>query len=149
MPDLEESDKEFDPGGAANTALVGDMHDLSSIHRKLLGTPLSPPTICTERQGESNNSRRHRDHPLPVPVDDPIEYKGSRSVKRRLLRSSHVSGIVRDFIVALNSLCVGSDSAGRTYPQPLSAAQADVMASLNLSAQRLGSPPDGLNGEEP
>jgi hypothetical protein len=68
-------------------------------------------------------------------------------VKRRLLRGSHVSGIVRDSIVALNSLCVGSDSAGRNNSQPLTAAQVDVMDSLTLSAQRLGSPPEGMHGE--
>lgn len=66
---------------------------------------------------------------------------------RRLLRSLHVSGIVRDSIVALNSLCVGSDSAARTNSQTLTAAQADVIASLSLSAQRLGTPPEGLHGE--
>ena len=48
---------------------------------------------------------------------------------------------------SLSTLCVGSDSAGRNNSQPLTAAQADVMDSLTLSAQRLGSPPDGMHGE--
>ena len=92
--------------------------------------------------------QRHRDLlPLPVPASDPIEYKGSRSVKRQLLRNSHVSGIVRDSIVALNSLCVGSDSADRINSQACIAAHAEVIASLSLSAQRLATPPEGLHGE--
>ena len=63
------------------------------------------------------------------------------------MRSSHVSGIVRDSIVALNSLCAGSDSVARASSQSLIAAQADVIATLSLSAQRLGTPPEGLHGE--
>ena len=63
------------------------------------------------------------------------------------MRGSHVSGIVRDSIVALNSMCVGSDSADRSNSQPLTAAQEDVMAFLTLFAQRLGSPPEDMHGE--
>ena len=124
MPSLADSDIESDPGTAPNSAQEGKI-------------PISNSTML-----------RHRDLlPLPIPENNRIDFKGSRSVKRRLLHSSHVSGIVRDSIVALNSLCVGSDSAGPINSQPSIAAQSDVMASLNLSAQRLGSPPDGLNGE--
>ena len=54
---------------------------------------------------------------------------------------------MRDSIVALNSLCVGTDSADRANSQPLTAAQEDVTASLKLSAQRLGAPPEDMHGE--
>ena len=68
-------------------------------------------------------------------------------MKRRLLRGSHASGIVRDSVVALNSMCVGTDSTKRANSQPLTAAQEDVIASLSLSAQRLGTPPEDMHGE--
>ena len=65
-----------------------------------------PPT-----DNEPKQSQRFRDLlPLPVPDNEGIEYEGSRCVKRRLLRESHASG---NSVVALNTLCVGSDSAER------------------------------------
>ena len=97
---------------------------------------------------EASATPRLRDLlPLSVPELEGIEFKGSRSVKRRLLRGSHASGIVRDSIVALNTLAVGTDSAERANSQPLTAAQEDVIASLKLSAQRLGAPPEDMHGE--
>ena len=54
---------------------------------------------------------------------------------------------MRDSVVALNTLAVGSDSAERANSQPLTAAQEDVMTSLKLSAQRLGAPPEDMHGE--
>ena len=97
---------------------------------------------------EASASPRMRDLlPLPIPELEEIEFAGSRSVKRRLLRGSHASGIVRDSIVALNPLCVGTDAADRANSQPLTAAQEDVIASLKRPAQRLGAPPEDLHGE--
>ena len=102
------------------------------------------------KESEPNQSHRLRDLlPLPVPANEGIEFTGSRCVKRRLLCGSHASGIVRDSVVALNTLSVGSDSADRANPQPLTAAQEDVMASLKLSAQRLGAPPEDMHAREP
>ena len=76
MPDIAESDTEFDPESAAKPALLGNLRVNNSTNHGLR-SPSPPPTTCTEHEGESNNSRRHRDLlPLPKPGNDRIELKG-------------------------------------------------------------------------
>ena len=120
MPSLSDSDIESDPESAPNNAQEGTIpiNNLTITEAQLLPA-LSAALKKPPADSEAKHSLRHRDLlPLPVPANEGIEFKGSRSVKRRLLRGSHVSGIVRDSIVALNSLCVGSVSAERNNSEP-------------------------------
>ena len=130
MPGLYDDDYDSDPESAPNKARTGKslINNLTIIESQLL--PML--TVGLEKPAvdkETKPSMRHRDlPPMPVPANERIELAGSRSVQRRLLCGSHVSGIVRDSIVALNSLCVGSASAERNNSHPLTAAQEDVVA---------------------
>ena len=56
------------------------------------------------------------------------DFPGSRSAKRRLQRTSHVSSIVRDSVVALNSMCAGGVPLRTNSPI---VAQLDVSNSLH------------------
>ena len=84
MPSLSDSDIESDPESAPNNAQKGTVpiNNLTITEAQLL-LALSAALKKPPADSEAKHSLRHRDLlPLPVPANEGIEYKGSRSVKR-------------------------------------------------------------------
>eukprot|EP00959_Pyramimonas_sp_CCMP1952_P308370 6453651-Pyramimonas_sp.AAC.1 len=112
--------------------------------------PGAPPGLGRYAQGgPAAHDWRARDLlPLPLPPPPSLNRGSSsdlsRASRRRLERSVHSERLVRDIAQSLNDLFQGSSCRGGAWPS--TAAQDEAVRRIRLAVQRIGPPPDGLDG---